>query len=256
MFSYEQFADELEELNIRRRKLGTSMLEEALAQIADPADKPILIASSADWYRGVIGLSAGRLAERYFRPAVVMEHDTEKNEFVGSCRCPVPEFNITEALQSCADLLTNFGGHRAAAGFTCPAIHKDAFETRLIEIAAEKLRTIELSPKVTVDAELAETELHLETLKELKKLQPFGAGNPEPIFAIRGVALADLRAVGAKEDHLSGRVGAGKIKIIGFGLGKLLAQLAGQASCDLADTLAEDNWQGRQGLQLRIVDIA
>jgi len=251
----EHFADELDQLNIRRRDLGVSMLEDALDRIDDPGNSPILIASSPDWYRGVIGLSAGRLAERYFRPAIVMEHDTEKDVFVGSCRCPVPAFNITEALQSCADLLTNFGGHRAAAGFTCPAANRAEFEKRITKIAEEKLKEIELSPKIQIDAELDETELNLKTLQEIQKLQPFGAGNPEPIFVVRNVALSDLRAVGRKEDHLAGRVGAAKIKMIGFGLGELLPQLANKKSADLAVTLAEDNWQGKKGLQLKIIDI-
>ncbi len=247
-----QFANRLEELNLERRQHATEHLDDALERLGEIGKEKLLLASSPDWHAGVIGLTAGRLAEQFFRPVILMEE--RDTEFIGSCRSPIPELNITDALTEVADLLTNFGGHRAAAGFTLQAEHRVEFEKRLRKIIERELEKVELAPLLTLDLNVMEVDLTLGFYQTLQQLAPFGAGNPEPLLLWKQAPLADLKTVGADDKHLSLGVGKTKIKAIGFGLGEAIEQLKAQPIADLAFTLDLNEWRGKQSLQLRLVD--
>ncbi len=247
-----QFADRLEELNLKRRQVATSHLDDALERLGEIGTDKLLLASSPDWHAGVIGLTAGRLADQYYRPVVLMEERDQ--QYIGSCRCPVPDLNITDALTECADLLTTFGGHRAAAGFTLPAKHRVEFEKRFRQVIERELAKTELAPVLPLDLNVTESDLTLGFYQTLQQLAPFGSGNPEPLLLWQHTPLADIRTVGEGDKHLSLCVGKTKIKAIGFGMGEAAEQLRAKPIIDLAFTLNLNEWRGRQTLQLRIAD--
>lgn len=247
-----QFADQLELLNRERKALTEKTLQEAEEELGEIGLRKILIVGGSGWHPGVIGLVAGKLAERYCRPVVIMCRSGDT--WTGSCRSP-EGFNITEALNKLSALLMHFGGHSCAAGFSLPEANRAEFEKKLSDLAEDQLANVELTPTLSLDLAITETDLTLEFLQELKKLEPYGAGNPEPLLLWEKASLSDLRAVGADGQHLSLRVGQTKIKAIGFGLGKALEQLQSSLTADLAFTLAEDTWNGGKGLQVKIVDL-
>jgi len=250
-----EMAQELENLNRKRQSITRDMQEvaEAIALAADK-DALLLFAASPEFNPGVVGLAASRLADLYYRPALVGEIDEEKELTRCSCRS-IPEFHITEALDECADLLVRHGGHAAAAGFTIRNENVGAFLKRMREIAAEKLTGIDLRPVMVADMEVLLSDLSFEMLENLNYLEPTGYGNPRPVFVSRNVQLKSSRTVGSDKSHLKLSVTDGKATLdaIAFRLGHLKPDLP--AKIDLIYTFEVNEWRGRKSLQLNVKDI-
>jgi single-stranded-DNA-specific exonuclease len=248
-----EFADQLEKLNIERQKITGSVSDEVEERLGEITDEKILIASSSNWQQGIIGLTAGKLAEKYYRPVILMSE--VNGVFTGSCRSPLPEFNITAALNEVSDLLETFGGHRAAAGFTLLEKNRAEFQQRMEKIAKRELGEVNLTPTLLLDTEILEEELIFDLLREVAQLSPFGMGNPEPILFWEKALLGEIRAVGNGSKHLQIKLGKSKIPAIGFGIGDLIEELKQRKEIDLAFSLSENEWNGKKTLQLRIVDL-
>ncbi len=246
-------AQKLEMQNQKRQKI-TREMQEVAEMIALSADKDelLLFAASPEFNPGVVGLAASRLADKYYRPAMVGEIDDEFTRC--SCRS-IPEFHITEALDQCADLLERHGGHAAAAGFTIRNENVGVFLQRMREIAAEKLAGVDLAPVMVADMELALDSLSFEMLEHLNYLEPTGYGNPRPVFVSRNVKVKSSRTVGKDKSHLKLTVTDGKATLdaIAFRLGHLKPDLP--ARIDLLYTFEVNEWQGRKSLQLNVKDI-
>lgn len=247
----EKFADDLERLNSERQGLTVKVLSEVEERLGEFGAEKILIASG-DFHAGIIGLAAGRLAEQYFRPAIVMSENGE--HFVGSCRSPLAEFDITAALADCADLLEKFGGHRGAAGFTITKKNRAEFEKRIADFAEKNIEAVELTPSLEVDLEVEENNLTENFLKELQSLEPFGADNPEPKLLWRAAKLTKIRAIGEEGRHLKMQIGDKKLNSIGFRLGEFAPILDKQKNADLVFNFSENIWNGSRELQLKILD--
>lgn len=248
-----EFADQLETLNQERRAITSKALIEAEQQIQNITDKKIIIASHPDWHIGVIGLIAGKLAEKYNRPAVIMnEH---KGIFTGSCRSPIADFNITTSLAELSELLEKFGGHSAAAGFTLKKENRSSFEKELSQIAEKELSKVELTPSISIDLEITDQDINFDLLKQIKRLAPFGESNPEPVLLLHDIQLNEIRAVGSEAKHLRLKLGKQNFTAIGFWLGELASKIKNRQTIDLAFTLDENVWNGNRDLQLKIVDI-
>lgn len=249
----EKFADGLEKLNLWRRQLTEKLLAEVEARLDEIGAEKILIVGGENFHPGIIGLAAGQLAEKYHRPTIVMSGTNEK--FVGSCRSPLPEFNITEALQDNSDLLQKFGGHRSAAGFTIESKNRAAFEKKMSDYARAKIEKVELVPQLKIDSRVEEQNLSQEFFEKLQTLAPFGAGNPEPLFHLENVDLTEIRKVGNTKKHLRAKIGKKKITAIGFGLGEFAEELEKRGKADLVFQLSENEWNGNCELQLKVVDL-
>jgi len=197
---------------------------------------------------GVIGVVAGKLADEFYRPAIVLRLDGEQAR--GSARS-ISEFDILAALTECRDLLTRFGGHRQAAGFLMPSANMDKLQQRLLEIAGRELAEVDLRPAITIDAEIPLSTLSGKTFKLISRLAPFGQANQVPAFLSRNVKLVESRKVGADGDHLKLKLRDGQIvwDAIAFNHGdrKLSSHL------DIVYNLKEEDWNGRQFLQLNII---
>ncbi|MCF7845753.1 MAG: single-stranded-DNA-specific exonuclease RecJ [Candidatus Peribacteraceae bacterium] len=249
--SGEKYADELERLNRERQDWTAKTLAEIEERLGELGTEKILIASG-DFHPGIIGLAAGNLAEKYFRPAIVMSR--REGKLVGSCRSPLAEFDITAALAASADLLEKFGGHRGAAGFTVSEANRPEFEKQLSDFAEKNIEQIELTPQLELDLEVGEKDLTEKFLSELNSLAPFGAGNPEPNLLWRDAPLAEVRAIGEDGKHLKLGVGTNKLAAIAFGFGEFADELGKRGRADLVFNFGENAWNGSRELQLKIID--
>lgn len=265
--SAQTHAKTLDELNRKRQSL-TRQLSARAEQMVDPA-APILIAADAEFKSGVVGLVASRLAEKHYRPAIIMEHGEEESR--GSCRS-IPEFHITDALDEVADLLVRHGGHAQAAGFTIRNDDVPEFIERMTAIAADRLAGQELLPALEIDAEVPLREVDWALQETLARLEPTGYSNPAPLLLSRGVQVVGHRAVGSDASHLQLHLVDGRANGNAPGSSRYgrpapqqaLAAIAfrqGQwAGClpplvDVVYRIGVNHWQGASNLQLVIEDM-
>lgn len=247
-----ELAAELEAKNTERQRLTLGVLTKAKELLSTARDMPLLLVGGQDFPAGVVGVVAGKLAEEFYRPAVVLELGPEVSR--GSARS-IPEFDITAALTECQDLLSRFGGHAQAAGFTLPSANVEPLHRRLLEIARRKLADVELSPVLAIDAEIPLSALSGQTLRLMQKLAPFGRANPVPTFLSRGLKVIDQRRLGNEGEHLKLKLQDGDAiwDGIGFALGHLADSIGGYV--DIVYNLEVDTWSGRELLRLNILDL-
>ncbi len=251
-----ELVDALERHNRERQQEQSKMMkkvEEMMSEI-DLGESPVLVLASEDWNSGVVGIVAGRLAEAYCRPAVVLSVDYEKNLAHGSARSSIDAFNMIEALNECSDILISAGGHAGAAGLSLRADQVDEFRDRIVDIAAERISPEDLIPRVEVEAELSASEI-TESLQ--REMEPFGEGNPEPLFVSRGLEVTDIWRVGQDGSHLKIRVkGDGsELEAIAFGMGEMESEISRGSIIDLCYTLRGDKFNGSECIQLTVEDI-
>jgi single-stranded-DNA-specific exonuclease len=249
-----KWAQRLNDLNEKRQNITRSAQQLIGDQLGDDSENlPLIFAADSTLSPGVVGLVAGRLTEEYFRPAIVMEKGAEESR--ASCRS-IPQFDITHALDQCADLLVRHGGHALAAGFTVMNDNIPALVERLTDMAAESLAGRQIAPTLDVDIEVNIHELNESLAKELTRLEPCGAGNPAPVLMCRNVHVADYRTVGRDDKHLKmkiSRAAQPPLDAIGFGLGDWVCDMP--ARVDIAFQLEINEWNGRRTLQANLQDI-
>ena len=241
-------ADELDAANAERQAVERGILEQAIAMVDGgryPACKSIVLASS-DWHQGVVGIVASRLVERYHRPTILIAID-EQGTAKGSGRS-IPGFHLLEALTASAGHLERFGGHRYAAGVGLKAACIDAFAAAFEVVAGKILEDAELVPLLDVDVDVNPREVDLALVKELQRMEPFGAGNPEPTLMLRGVTVVERRIVG--DGHLKLRLSvAGQIfNAIAF----RQAECPTDGQMDIAFFPECNVWNNSTTLQLRV----
>lgn len=243
----------LDNQNRERQVLTHHVINDAEKQaFLNEPDPSLLFVISPDYNPGIVGLAAARLTEKYYKPAVVGQSDSETTRC--SCRS-IPEFNISKALDQCADLLVRHGGHAAAAGFTVTNANLGDLKKRLFSIAEHELAGRDLRPTLFADMELALSDIHSESIDDIARLQPTGQGNPDALFISRAVRIREARTVGADGKHLKLRLGDGVISLdgIAFRLGEYKGNLKERA--DFLYALEFNEYKGRKSIQLNIKDI-
>jgi single-stranded-DNA-specific exonuclease len=198
-------ARKLDLLNGERQNEEARIVKEIEARLAEEpalAERHCLVFEGDGWHRGVVGIVASRVVEKTGRPALVVA--TEGDEAHGSGRS-IAGLHLLEALESCRDLFTRFGGHEHAVGFALPTAQLGALKERLNRFAQERLTQDDLIPEVDIDAEIPLTRVTPEFRNMLLRLEPFGQGNPEPVFMSRGVDLIAVPRM-IKEKHVKLRV--------------------------------------------------
>lgn len=248
-----EWAERLNTLNTRRQEI-TRAAQETIRNKLDHKDSATLIfASDSSFEPGIVGLVAGRLTEEFYLPTIVMEEG--ETESRASCRS-IPQFDITQALDQCADLLVRHGGHALAAGFTVLNENIPALKDRLTGIVQDALRGQTLAPGIEIDAKLDIHQLSESLVAELEVLEPTGNGNTKPTFMIERARILETRTVGKDERHLKlkiARAGQPPLDAIGFGLGDWATR--GEDCLDLAFQIELNEWNGRQNLQLKLQDV-
>ncbi len=199
----QEFGKVIDAYNRDRKSIDRSVTLEAHAYIeSNPGMKRLksTVVYNPKWMKGIVGIVASRLIETYYRPTVVL---TMSNGFVTGSARSVPGFDLYQAVESCADLLENFGGHMYAAGLTMRPEHVDEFTRRFNAYVEEHIDPSMLVPQVEVDGELLFSEITPAFRRELNRFQPFGPGNPSPVFVTRDVVChGEARLVGAEHEHL------------------------------------------------------
>lgn len=214
------------------------------------ASKKLFFIAHESYNQGVIGLVAGRLVEEYYRPTIVVSRGEEISK--ASARS-IAGFNIVEAIRKFSDILVDVGGHPMAAGFTVETKHLPDLQKRLEALAEKELDEDKLTRVLKIDTEIPLETVSEELWKKIQDFAPFGFGNSEPVFATKGVTVADARLVGKEGKHLKLRIGS--LDAIAFNFGNLYGQLKPGRPVDIAYTIDLDTWNGNKRLQLKIRDI-
>lgn len=253
VFEAGKFAQILDNRNRERQRITKEIQEkaEALTQV-DARDNLLLFAHDPDFNPGVVGLAAARLVEQYYRPAVIGYQGEEFTR--ASCRS-IPEFHITRALEECSDLLVQFGGHAAAAGFTVRNDKLALLGERLTAVTEETLSGMTLHPSIEIDAEVEFSDLKPDLIREMDMLEPTGMQNSQPVYCSRGVQVRSSRSVGRDESHLKLVLTDGRITFdaIAFRQGHWNGLMPAQI--DIAFSFEVNEFNGRKTLQLNIKDI-
>jgi single-stranded-DNA-specific exonuclease len=251
----QRLADRLEQLNRERQKIEAELMSEAIASVKEQELPAGLVLASRRWHVGVVGIAAARLVERFHRPAIVIAID-ERGVGKGSART-VGGFDLYQGLAACRDLLEAFGGHPSAAGVTVQESCLDAFRERFSAVVAEWAAGAATVPTLHVDAEVQLSEVTTKLIAEIGNLHPFGAGNPEPTFVVKGIEVMNARTVGEKHLKMTVRQGRSMpFDSIGFGMKSLLDRgIPMQTPVDLAFMPELNRWNGYDRIQLRLRDL-
>lgn len=242
-------AAELDAANTERQSVERGILENAVAMVEAsgryPACRSIVLASG-NWHQGVIGIVSSRLVEYYHRPAILIAID-ERGFAKGSGRS-IPGFHLLEALNNCSGHLDRFGGHRYAAGVGLKADCIENFAAAFEIAAAAILGDSELLPTLDIDAEVRPSDVDLELVDELRRIEPFGAGNPEPTLMMRGITAVERRVVG--DGHLKLRIAADDRSFNAIAFRQ--AKYPTDGVLDIAFFPECNVWKNSKTLQLRI----
>ena len=245
--------------NTDRKEIDRTITQEAsriVEQNTGP-DKKCTVVYNPKWIKGVVGIVASRLIERYFRPTVVL---TMSNGLITGSARSVPGFDLYQAIESCADLLENFGGHTYAAGLTMKPENLEAFKQRFERYVDEHIEPDMLIPQIDIDAMLSLDEIDPHFREVLCRFQPFGPGNPAPVFRTDNVCdYGHGRRVGNNLEHLKMdivlRDRSQPISAIAFGQASHAPHVLSKGLFDICYVVVENSYRGEVKPQLRIKDI-
>ncbi|MEX0819915.1 MAG: single-stranded-DNA-specific exonuclease RecJ [Pirellulaceae bacterium] len=253
-------ADYIHELNSSRDSLERSVYLAANKQIKeqfDPSD-PAFVLAGRGWHAGVIGIVAGRLAEKFHRPVVLLTIDELGiKPATGSARS-ASGLDLHAAFAHCSEYLLAHGGHAAAAGLKVEEANIDGFRTAFCELVEGEVAVQDRVPEVRIDAEAALSQLTLQTVQQLERMAPFGESNPRPVLCATGVELADApRHLGNGERHISVKVKQHNVALraVGFGKGDWYEELTTLAGpIDIAYRPVINEFRGRRNVEMHLVD--
>ncbi len=254
----EKLAEFLEEQNRQRQTIEREIARQARDMLDDPTyrDAPALVLANPLWHPGVVGIVAGRLAEQYAKPALVIS--VRDGLATGSGRS-VPGFALHEALRACSDELIGHGGHAAAAGFRLDPSRIDAFRDRFCAVAARHFPTGPPRPMLTLDAELPLAALTQGLVKSIDTLEPYGAGNLRPRFLTADLqVVGEPRKIGKGERHLSFRVrqGGTTLRCVAWTMADRAEELMSEGGrVALAYCPRVNEWNGYRSVELDIADL-
>jgi len=252
----ETLADLLEGLNRSRRDASQSANALAMEQLTKKYSggslPPILFVADKDIAPGVAGLVAGRLADIYHRPAVAMSLD---GDYAVASGRSIPQFDMASAFESCEELFVKFGGHSQAAGFTILRKNLPQLEEALTKAAERSLGSVDLSPSLAIDAEIDLAELTEETYDWLAQLEPFGKGNPKPLFLSRGVKVLKSQHIGHDSQHLKLVVGQSEKQMTALAFNQAPDWPADASHLDLVYHISADWWRGVKTMVLKVADV-
>ncbi len=254
-----QRAQDINSYNAERQTYDRTTAEEALAMLAADPDnekKHTTVVYSPTWHKGVVGIAASRLTETFYRPTIVLTAG-DNGVISGSARS-VAGFDIYTAIDSCRDLLTNFGGHQFAAGLSMLESSLPEFKRRFEEYVAAHITEEQQHPTIQVEAEIEYADITDQFFKVLRCLEPFGPGNPRPVFVTRNVINNRYtKRVGKTGEHLrldvTDRTAA--ISGIAFGKGDLALHLQNGNAVDICYVLDENVFNGVRSIQMMVEDI-
>ncbi|HWQ51999.1 MAG TPA: single-stranded-DNA-specific exonuclease RecJ [Terriglobales bacterium] len=250
-------AKDLCDANRTRQEEENKILQEAQGKLAaDPdfAKRKVIILSEQGWHHGIIGIVASRLTDIYHLPCVMISFD-EDGGGKGSCRS-IPAFNIYDALGACSPFLEKFGGHALAAGLSLRRENFEAFKEALWAIAAERLTEEDLISRLSIDCEIAGGDVTTATVHDVSYLEPYGMGNPAPVFLCRELTIADIAPMsGDKHLRLTLTNGGQRLTCFMFGSGTADMPFGVGERIDICCTLDLSTYRGETSVQVVIKDL-
>ena len=256
-----QIGEKINDNNNERKNIDREITQEALEMVQNGTaleTENVTIVYNPTWNKGVVGIVASRLVEAYYKPTVVL---TKSNGFITGSARSVAGFDLYASIESCADLLENFGGHVYAAGLTMKEEHLEEFCQRMNRFVSGNITKQELTPVVDIDARLDFSQITPKFFRILKQFQPFGPGNSNPVFLTEDVYDAgNGRKVGAggvhlKLDLMQESQPYRQIAAIGFNMADFYDHIKGGNPIDVCYSIVENFYRGSSTLQLRLKDM-
>lgn len=242
--------------NNHRKEADKEITKDAISMIEEnqiELNKKSTVLYSPEWHKGVIGIVASRLLERFYKPTIIF---TKSGDVVAGSARSIPGFNIHEGLEQCRELLIGFGGHYFAAGMTILPENIEAFKNKFEKIVDVTLEPHHFIPVIHIDAEVLLSDLTPMFFNIMQQMEPFGPENAKPIFSATKLKNAGSRIV--KENHVRFQVEQNGTMYngIGFNLAEKYNEIADQSILDLVFTLEENTYNGQTSLQLKVIDVA
>lgn len=252
-----KLARELDDENRKRQMTEQGIFNEALEMLQkDPdfAQKHVIVLAKEGWHQGVIGIVASKLNEMFYKPCILIS--CENGVGKGSGRS-IPAFNLFDALSYCEDVLTNFGGHAAAAGLGINQADVAEFEQKINAYAKKTMQEEDFVPRISIDCPIQAEQVCISNVNLLAKLEPFGMNNPKPVFSIPGLRIADISQMGMDNKHIRLKLSNGNrcIMAVGFGMGDYAGYFKAGDIVDTAFSMDINSYQGTDNVQLVLKDI-
>lgn len=259
----EILAKKINQNNSLRQSATEKLIKEIETRLKEKSSKDkylkIIFEGSPDWSSGLIGLAAGKIADKYGCVTIIYN---QKGDLINaSCRTGC-QFNLIKVLDKCSHLISDYGGHKAAAGFMIKASKLDQFKNIFNKLVKKEVKDKELIPVLKIDAELFLEDINWLNYDKIQMFAPFGKDNTMPNFLVKNLEICSLRTVGNGDKHLKmelimfGKKGkAKKINAIAFGLGERVSLLKKGNSIDVVFELIINEWNGRRDLEMKIVDL-
>lgn len=243
----QEIAAGLNALNAERQKIEEEVYGMAMQEIQRKGLAPVLVLAGEGWHEGVIGIVASKMAEQFGRPAFVFSIKGERAK--GSAR-GVPGLDLHGELSLMKELLVSFGGHKQAAGLKVEAAMLGAFEERICAAAQERLR--DYRPSITIDADISLKDVNHGLIRDVESMEPFGHGNPEPLFGAKGLKALNPRVVGRNHLKMRLRDRTHTIEAIGFDMGGFLDTVDDTLTVDAVFVPLVNEWEGGRAIQLNL----
>lgn len=252
------FSKEIDNFNLQRRGLDQLITSQALKQIESNEEQKdfTTVVFKKDWHKGVIGIVASRLIEKYYRPTLVF---TKSNDVLAASARSVKGYDVYNAIESCKEHLIQFGGHKYAAGLTLKPENYLAFKTSFEKHVKKTIKKEMLTPTITVEEKIQFSEITPKFFRILKQFAPFGPSNKQPVFWSDNLNdTGYCKTVGEEGKHLKlslSQDNSDIFKAIAFGLGDKLSLVKNKAQFKAAFNIDENNWNGVKSVQLKLLDI-
>jgi single-stranded-DNA-specific exonuclease len=257
-----QIAEYLKEQNNQRQQYERRIFKQACEMIVERdlnhPDRKSIVLASENWHTGVIGIVASRIVDKFYRPTIIINAGACENGIVQGSGRSIPGFCLLSAIKACSKHLVSFGGHKMATGITIEAEKIDQFAAEFEAYAKQNLNENDVAAKLHIDALAQLDKFRKETVSELQLLGPFGQGNPEPIFATKGVRLAHPpRRVGSGREHLQLVItdNTAAVRCIGFRFGKLEKKLLENEFFNVAYQPQINTYNGNSNVEFVLTDI-
>ncbi len=253
-------ARQIDKLNRQRQNIQSSIVKDILRRFDDNPElknKNSTVLYNPDWHKGVVGIAASKIIETYYRPTIILTKS--EDGLTGSARS-VADFDLYEAIDECSQWLTKFGGHKYAAGLSLRPENLEKFTDCFEKVVSRRITEDMKKPKLKIAGELRFDQINDRLMRILKKMEPYGPGNPRPIFVTRKVRDTGYSRIVGRESNIlllqledaSGRIFTG----IHYGDAELMARINTRQPFDVAYTVEENNFNGRTTIQLEIRDFA
>lgn len=244
---------DLNKFNQERQELTQKILKEAIAEIEKKSEKAkIYLLKNKSWPSGVVGIIASKLTEKYFKPVILFED--RGDECQGSARSPRC-FSIIEALEEASEHIVRYGGHARAAGLTVKKEHFILLENKLIQISGDKIKEDDLVPEYKVDSEMSLTDVNEEVYGLIKKMEPYGMGNPMPVFISEGLQIKNAKKVGKGFEHLKLVFSSGNAEASGIYFSFKGDGFDAGDTVDTVYNITENEWAGRVKYEMRCISL-